>query len=271
MVEKINASSQVATTFAGLDVKPVESFASSESILNEMGISRVTKGGPNPRAFGVSSSETPTWVGPNGTTNRGIPVNINGKSSPKGVPESARKSLKGKLRALKVASNVATAALIVQGLLQLNEFAKHPEKVIEGIDAAVDLANLSSEQKKQVVQQLVLDLKNKTKESWKNVQEAASAAVELYNLPPKEKKELGIALMADTKDKLSSMGERITKETKGFVKDVVAFFGLPKDVKKTIGKQFLQDAGNIYRDKTAQVLGSAGKILSHLVKRIDGK
>ena len=82
---------------------------------------------------------------------------------------------------------------------------------------------------------------------------------------------MAIGMMADTKDKLSSMGERITKETKGFVKDVVVFFELPKDVKKTIGKQFLQDAGNIYRDKTVQVLGSTGKILSHLVKRIDGK
>ena len=70
---------------------------------------------------------------------------------------------------------------------------------------------------------------------------------------------------------LKALGKVALGSVEGFVKDVVAFFGLPKDVKTTIGKQFLQDAGNIYRNKAAQVAVSAGSVLSHIAKRVKGK
>ena len=83
---------------------------------------------------------------------------------------------------------VLTAALVADGLLQLNEFAKHPEQVIDGIDAAIDLAKLSSEQKALVALQLAAELKDKVKNGWTEVQDGAAAAVELYNLPEDVKK-----------------------------------------------------------------------------------
>ena len=78
-------------------------------------------------------------------------------------------------------------------------------------------------------------------------------------------------MMSDAKDKLSSMVDVVAKETKGVIKDISAFFDLPDKVKMDICKGFLRDAGKIYQKKTVQVLGSAGKILSHIAKKVDGK
>ncbi|MBE6449878.1 MAG: hypothetical protein E7013_04220 [Alphaproteobacteria bacterium] len=178
-------------------------------------------------------------------------------------------ALKGKL--ISKTQAVLTATLIADGLLQLNEFAKHPEQVTDGIDAGIELANLSAEQKKQVAQQLALELKDKVKGFWTEVNDGAVAAVELYNLSPELKKELAVGMMSDAKEKLSEISDKIAKETKGIVKDVEGFFNLPEDKRMEIAKEFLKDAGDIYRKKTGQIFSSAGQIFSHIAKKIDGK
>ena len=168
----------------------------------------------------------------------------------------------------KLLSGITQVMIISDGLMTLNDFSKHPEKIMNGIDDAIELANLSPELKKQVAISLAADLvenvQNKTFATIEEIKEGAAAAVELYNMPLEQKKAFGMAILADGKEKLSEVSETVGAVTKGIVEDATIFYELPMEDKIKIGKEFLNDAKKIYSDKGHEVLDSSKMIWNHL-------